>query len=137
MCGGLRSYLRVCGHDAAYAPDRLGESDDDAIAALAREENRRLVTRDVALAGRVEGSLLVESRDVEDQLRELRAAGVALEPAEPTYCGRCNGRLRPLDGDPAEYVPDDREDVWVCGACDQQFWKGSHWDRMRRTLAGL
>ena len=138
MCGGLRSYLRLCGHDTAYVLDRFeSEAPDDAIAALASEEDRRLVTRDVALAGRAEDALLVESRDLEDQLRELRAAGVALAPAEPAYCGRCNGRLRPLEGDPAEYVPDDAEPVWVCEACGQQFWKGSHWDRMRETLAEL
>jgi hypothetical protein len=139
MCGGLRSYLRVCGHDAAYVPDRLadGEADDDAIAAIAREEDRRLITRDVALAGRTEGALLVESRETEDQLRELRAAGLELEPGDPARCGRCNGRLDRLDGEPDGYVPDDAEPVWACGACGQQFWKGSHWDRMRETLERL
>jgi len=139
MCGGLRSYLRLCGHDTAYVLDRFdGDAPaDDAIAALARTENRRLVTRDVALAGRTEDALLVESREVAGQLRELRAAGVALRPAEPTYCGRCNGRLERLEGDPAEYVPDDVGAVWACVDCGQQFWKGSHWDRMRETLAGL
>ncbi len=137
MCGGLRSYLRLCGHDTAYVLDRLEDPDDDAIAALAREEDRRLVTRDVALAGRAEDALLVESSNVEAQLQELRVAGVELTPAEPTYCGRCNGRLERLEVGPAEYVPDDAEPVWVCRACGQQFWKGSHWDRMRETLAAL
>jgi hypothetical protein len=139
MCGGLRSYLRVCGHDTAYVLDRLAEegADDRAVLALARAEDRRLVTRDVALAGRATDALLLESRDVTDQLRALRAAGLELEPGEPARCGRCNGRLERLDGEPAAYVPDGTEPVWACVDCGQQFWKGSHWDRMRETLEAL
>jgi uncharacterized protein with PIN domain len=41
---GLATYLRMCGHDAAYALDR-GVEADDALLELARIEERRLVTR--------------------------------------------------------------------------------------------
>ena len=140
MLGRLRSYLRICGHDTAYALDR-GIEADDRIAALAREESRRLLTRDRSLAGRVEGSVLLESHDYRDQLCELREAGVALDPATPDRCrcGRCNGRLeRSPDGaDRPDYVPDDAGPVRACVDCGQLFWQGSHWDRVTETLAGL
>ncbi|ERH09170.1 MAG: hypothetical protein J07HX64_00923 [halophilic archaeon J07HX64] len=45
MLGRLVSYLRMCGHDTVYAPDAGLEEDDD-IRAVAREEGRRLLTRD-------------------------------------------------------------------------------------------
>ncbi|MCU4925610.1 Mut7-C RNAse domain-containing protein [Halobacteria archaeon AArc-dxtr1] len=141
MCGGIVSYLRMCGHDTVYAGDR-GVEADDAVLELARHANRTIVTRDVALANRAErtdGAICLESRDVEAQLRELAAAGVDLElDAEPTYCGSCNGRLERVEGtDPLpEYVPDSLESaIWRCQDCGQYFWRGSHWDRVRETLS--
>jgi uncharacterized protein with PIN domain len=138
MCGGLRSYLRMCGHDAAYAIER-GVEADDRLAALADAEDRRLVTRDAALAAGRADAVLLESRDVREQLRELRAAGVSLSLAEPpTRCGACNGRLTAVDGPTPEGVPDpDEEAAFRCVDCGQYFWTGSHWDRVRETLADL
>lgn len=139
MCGGLRAYLRLCGHDAAYAPDHDVEA-DDAIAALARQEDRVVVTRDRDLAGATDGILLRE-RDPVDQLRELAAAGVALEPTDdPERCGRCNGHLDRIPADDAtpEYAPDPGDEaIWRCRDCDQCFWKGSHHEQMVETLAAV
>jgi uncharacterized protein with PIN domain len=139
MCGSLARYLRICGYDAAYAPDR-GVEADEAVARLARAEGRRLVTRDRALADTVEGAVLLAERDVADQLRELRGAGFALAPTEPTRCGRCNGRLVAVAaGEPTpEYAPDtDEQPVWRCPDCGQHFWKGSHWADVADRLDAL
>lgn len=140
MCGGLVAYLRMCNHDTVYADDRGLEADDELLE-LAREENRTLLTRDVALANRADNAILLESRDVEDQLAELTAAGVSLTLAdEPTFCGRCNGRLERVDRSAStpEYAPDPAEtDVWQCSRCGQQFWQGSHWERVDRTLSRI
>jgi uncharacterized protein with PIN domain len=137
MCGGLRAYLRLCGHDTTYALDRDVEA-DDAIAVLARDEDRTVVTRDRDLAAATDGILLRE-RDPVDQLAELVVAGVPLEPTdEPERCGRCNGVLDRVTDDEAtpEYAPDPSETaVWLCRDCDQCFWKGSHYERMIETLA--
>jgi len=139
MLGTLAVYLRVCGYDTAYALDR-GVEADDRIAALAREESRRLLTRDVELADRVEGSVLLAERELEAQLAELRGGGVELVPDdEPAYCGRCNGSLEPVPAgaDTPGYAPDpDGTDCWRCRSCGQVFWRGSHYDRMRATLEG-
>ncbi|MFC5367050.1 Mut7-C RNAse domain-containing protein [Salinirubrum litoreum] len=149
MLGKLASYLRMCGYDAAYALDRDAEA-DDRLLALASEENRRLLTRDHQLARRADrdtaaGSVLLQTRDVTDQLRELREAGFTLElDSEPARCGRCNGPVAELadhDERPA-YAPDTTQDgdpmrVWRCRDCGQCFWKGSHWTRVSETLSGL
>ncbi|WP_267642546.1 Mut7-C RNAse domain-containing protein [Haloarchaeobius amylolyticus] len=136
MCGGLTTYLRFCGHDTVYALDR-GEEDDDRLRAIAAEEGRTLVTRDVHLANRADEAILLRRRDTEAQLAELLEAGVSLHPTEePEYCGRCNGPVErvPPETTTPEYAPDDDTPTWRCLDCGQCFWRGSHWDRMRETL---
>ena len=138
-CNRLVSYLRFCGHDAASAVDRGIEANDE-ILAVAREEDRTVVTRDAALARRADG-IHVAQGDVDDRLRSVRAAGVDLTPAaRPSRCGRCNGRLAELPPDEPgpDYAPSGGEfDRWQCRDCGQAFWKGGHWDRVRERLAGL
>lgn len=147
MCGGLVSYLRMCNYDTVYAGDREVEADDELLA-VSRNEERTLVTRDVELANRAacptdepRGAILLESLDVEEQLRELTTAGVDLTlPAEPAVCSRCNGSLErvALTESTPEYAPDAGErPLWRCRACRQHFWRGSHWDRVQETLSGL
>jgi hypothetical protein len=138
MLGKLATYLRMCGYDASYTLDR-GVEADDAVLALARSEDRRLLTRDRSLADRAPEAVLLESRDVTEQLRELAAAGFVLElPAEPTRCGVCNAVLERVGTEEPtpEYAPHPRETpVWRCPDCGQHFWTGSHWADVRETLA--
>ncbi|MFB6194262.1 MAG: Mut7-C RNAse domain-containing protein [Halobaculum sp.] len=105
MLGKLATYLRMCGHDAAYALDR-GVEADDRLRVLADREDRRLLTRDEALADRTPGAILLTERAVTDQLRELDAAGVDLRlAARPARCGRCNGPVE-LAAEPSDASPD-------------------------------
>ncbi|MFW5905888.1 MAG: Mut7-C RNAse domain-containing protein [archaeon] len=140
MLGKLARYLRMCGYDAAYVLDRGVEADEE-IRTIAREEDRTLLTRDRSLAAGVADSHLLTSRDIQDQLRELAAAGFELTLAEtPAHCGRCNGSLHEVA--PAVETPPDvphptARTVWQCDACGQYYWKGSHWDDVARTLANL
>ena len=158
MCGGLDAYLRMCGHDAAYALDRGVEADDEVLA-IARAEDRLLVTRDRDLAARADRPLLLTERDPVDQLVELAAAGVDLTLADaPSRCGRCNGPLERAESGESvpEYVPDrftaaasadagtdpagsaaEAVDLWRCRGCGQYFWKGDHWERVAATLSGV
>jgi len=148
MCGTLATYLRICGHDAAYALDR-GIETDDRLLSLAAAEGRTPITRDRELAERADRSestpdaVLLAERDVLDQLRELDAAGFRIELApEPTRCGSCNGPVERVATGPdrPEYVPDgvgvDRPG-WRCVACGQWFWKGGHWADVAARLDGL
>jgi uncharacterized protein with PIN domain len=139
MLGTLATYLRMCGYDAACALDegRAVEA-DDAILGMACDEDRILLTRDIELADRAgDRGVCLTARDVTDQLRELQAAGLALELDDrPARCGNCNGPLERLDGERAAHAPDEGP-VWVCRRCGQQFWKGSHWDRVAETLAAI
>jgi uncharacterized protein with PIN domain len=135
MLGSLARVCRMCGHDTAYCLDRGVEADEDVLA-LAVREDRTLLTRDRQLAARVPESVLVESKDVDDQLRELAAAGVALSLSAGERCGACNGELRELGAGEqrAEYVSADADAVWVCTDCSQQFYRGGHWRDVEERL---
>jgi hypothetical protein len=140
MLGKLARYLRMCGYDAAYALDRGIEADDD-LRAVAKSERRALLTRDRQLAARVPGSVRIDAKEIDDQLRELQAAGFELSLAgTPTRCGRCNGPVDAIDehGDVPDYAPDpSRTPCYRCRDCGQVFWKGSHWDDVRERIEGL
>ena len=137
MCGGIVSYCRMCGHDTIYAGESELEA-DEAILALARADERTIVTRDTELATRSDDAFLLTARDTEDQLGELLRAGVDLDlSAEPSRCGTCNGRLEGIDRHDStpDYAPDpDELASWRCRDCGQYFWRGSHWDRVRESI---
>jgi len=137
MCGGIAAHLRMCGYDTVYALDRDLEADDE-LRALARREDRTLVTRDRQLADRAAEAILLEATDTEGQLAKLAAAGFELELEEtPTHCGTCNGPLEAVGPDEPtpEYAPAPAAvDCWHCTDCGQYFWRGSHWEDVAARL---
>ncbi|MGI0132248.1 MAG: Mut7-C RNAse domain-containing protein [Thermoplasmata archaeon] len=139
MLGRLARYLRFLGHDTAYV---RGE-DDASVARRAREEGRTLLTRDRALAKSVDGSLLLESPDLSDQLREVhRAYPQAGWSVAFVRCSLCNARLVPWAAPPPDAWPDEvpRDlvqrglEIFQCPACGQRYWEGSHTRRIRRQV---
>lgn len=136
MLGKLATYLRMCGYDTAYAPER-GVEADDAVLAVARSEGRRLLTRDAPMAARADDSILLTATEIGEQLEEVAAAGIELTLDEPSRCSRCNGKLDPVE--PGSTVPESVPDpaterVWRCRDCGQCFWMGSHWDDVAARL---
>lgn len=139
MLGKLARYLRLCGYDAAYSLDR-GLEADAALRRVARTEGRTIITRDRELAAGSDEAIVLHATEIEEQLRELRAAGIPLTLDEPAFCGRCNGPLvrvlesesTPPDAPAAAEMP-----VWRCTECGQCFWRGSHWDDVKARLASL
>lgn len=159
MLGKLATYLRLCGYDAAYVESDAGAGDigqegyedidvdgepgdrETAIRQWAVEESRTLVTRDRSLGTTTPGAILLSSRDVDAQLAELAQAGFALRlPDSPARCATCNAALESVGAEEPtpDYAPDAATtDVWRCPACGQFYWRGSHWDDVADTLAGV
>jgi uncharacterized protein with PIN domain len=134
--GGLARWLRAAGYEAAVAPEVPGHR-------LPDEALRRglvLLTTDAeALERRIvaDGSLLVvwlpSSLTVHEKLglvlRELR-----LGLREPR-CMTCGGALlsRAKHVVAARIPPRTarwKDEYFVCGRCDQLFWRGTHWQRI-------
>lgn len=139
MCGGIVSYLRMCGYDTRYAEPE--EENDDRLIDSANEECRTLITRDREIGSRYDDSILLESTDVFDQLQTLSSLGIELRlPESPKRCGRCNGPLRRVcdsDVQKADTPDPTKTDVWECSTCGAWFWRGSHWDRVEATLRAV
>ena len=146
MVGGLTSILRMVGYDTVYALDRDAE-EDGAVIDIAETEDRVLITRDRQIADRYEATVLVDSKQTDDQLRELHEVGFVLELDEPSRCSSCNGEVELVDSAEARSLaqsgeppdgPDPRaEPVWQCRDCGQFYWKGSHWDDVDGRLRAL
>ncbi len=139
MLGRLARWLRTLGYDTEY-DDAI---DDAVLVARGREEHRRVLTRDRALAKawRVDGILVLEADDPMEQLEEvIRWLGLAVPDRLFTRCTVCNTALEPLDPAQArDRVPEKvhaRHNSFAeCPVCDRVYWEGSHAQRMRRRLA--
>ena len=137
--GKLADYLRLLGFDAVYARDWP----DHEIARAAQEQKRILLTRDRGLLKRkiVTIGHCVRADDPIDQLAEV----VALYNLKPLIkpfqrCPRCNGNLIPVEKEQIidQLLPLTRKyyfEFTRCDSCGQIYWKGSHYDHMRKLLA--
>lgn len=140
MLGTLAKWLRILGHDAAYA----SEDTDDALLERAAAEERMLVTRDKELAERTDGAVLIESTKLEEQIRRvLDVADVELcMDAMLTRCTVCNIEVVAVDkAEVRDEVPvhafETHERFWRCPSCGRVYWRGTHWDDMRRFIHRL
>jgi len=137
--GRLASYLRLAGFDAAYARDAT----DAALAAASRAEGRALLTRDRGLLKRreVERGYWVRETRPRRQLAEVLGHFELARRLSPLVrCGRCNGRLAPVEKAAIEdeLPPRTRREHDVfhrCTLCGRVYWRGSHVARIERLLA--
>jgi hypothetical protein len=141
MLGKLARWLRVLGFDAAFP----AESGDESLLALARREDRVLLTRDRDLVLRAKNvtALLVESEAWADQVRQILARFKLWDEVRPhTRCPACNVELRPIGRDAAaNLVPicvlEKAGEFALCPACGRVFWPGTHYDDMTGRLPDL
>lgn len=136
MLGSLARWLRMMGYDTVYDKSL----DDPAIAELARAESRFILTRDRELA-KEPGALMVESDDLDSQLRSTAEKYGLKYHEDMIRCSTCNGDLMDLPKEQAkDSVPEGamskNEKFWKCSKCGKVYWKGTHWhgimDRFQR-----
>jgi uncharacterized protein with PIN domain len=139
MLGRLVSWLRLLGCDTLYA----GKLDDAAIARLAQQENRLVLTRDRELARRKNiETLLIDSEHVDDQLVQVvHACHLDVSDCRPR-CAACNGVLadaakQEIAGSVPPYVFRTQDRFLRCGGCGHIYWQGTHWEHMQKRLARL
>jgi uncharacterized protein with PIN domain len=141
MLGSLARWLRMMGHDVVY---RFG-LDDDKLLALAREEGRVLLTRDLELYKRSVGKEIdvfyVEGRNEAERLAALaQRFGVTLEiDLRTSRCPRCNTVIQSvLKANVADKVEKNTfehyDEFWECPHCKKIYWQGAHWPKIRDTL---
>ena len=141
MLGKLSRWLRMMGHDVKYS----AVLSDDELMAVAKTEERVLLTRDLELYQRCVSkgieAFYVEGTNEPERLAEL--ADRFKFPLEinlaASHCPKCNSQLRSV---PKETIADKVEpktythynEFWQCPDCGQIYWQGAHWDKIRATL---
>lgn len=139
MLGRLATWLRLLGYDTAYQPDAA----DAQLARVARAEARILLTRDVELTRR-RGlrCVLIESEQVEDQVRQVFRAFNLTARAAFSRCAECNHTLvdvskESVRGAVPPYVFHTQERFRCCPQCARVYWRGTHWARIVGQLQDL
>jgi uncharacterized protein with PIN domain len=136
--GRLAAYLRMLGFDCLYQ----NHFDDKEMAEIVQKEERILLTRDRRLLMRkaVTHGYCLRSLDSLEQLSEVIRRFELKERIRPFHrCLRCNHPLEPVA---KEAVLDRLEpltrlyfdEFQICPACQQIYWKGSHYERMQGLI---
>jgi uncharacterized protein len=139
--GQLATYLRMLGFDCLYRNDYQ----DDELARVSIEEGRILLTRDRRLLMRKVVTLgyCLHQTDPRQQVVEVLRRFKLFEQVKPFQrCLRCNSplhavskqevidRLEPLT---KQYF----DEFHICPACNQIYWKGSHYGHMLEIITEL
>ena len=135
--GQLATYLRMLGFDCLYRNDYQ----DDELAKVSIEEERVLLTRDRRLLMRkaIRRGYCIHQTDPRLQAAEVLRRFKLFGQVKPFQrCLRCNSplqvvhkqdiieRLEPLT---KKYY----EEFRICPACNQIYWKGSHFEHMQQN----
>ena len=140
----LARWLRMLGYDAVYDQDFV---DQDFIQ-LAKKESRIIITRDEDLKRRAQKLELqvvtVDATTLEERLIILQQElGIELALPEKILprCTVCNSEIRTIDINEildqiTELTQLHYKEFWICKNpdCSQIYWRGSHWERMEKTL---
>ena len=137
--GKLARMLRMFGFDAAWS----GAAEDEELARTARQQARIILTRDRGRLKRrvVTHGYLVRATDPREQLSEVfRRFDLAGSARLFGRCMRCNEPLAAMDRhEAAPLVPPVVAGQYTefsrCPRCARVFWKGSHWERMKKLAA--
>jgi uncharacterized protein len=138
--GKLARWLRLLGFDTTYKNDYTNEQ----LIQISEEEERVLLSRNTSLPANKEiecfvvanenlsGQLIsvVEYFDLKGQIKIF------------SRCLLCNGILEPvskesilywLEKNTAQYFTE----FWQCNHCKRIYWKGSHYERMLKTIESI
>jgi uncharacterized protein with PIN domain len=131
--------LRFLGFDTDY-PDALPDRE---MKVLAKKEDRILLTRDKELAGAKDiTTLYIESTDLEEQLVQVVMEFNLKITDALSRCSLCNSILQTIEKSKVEgKVPENvysiRNEFWECKQCSKYYWKGTHYEGIKRTLEEL
>jgi hypothetical protein len=139
--GKLARRLRLLGFDTLYRNDW----DAADLASVAAAERRCLLTRDLGLLkrGEVERGYWLRATDPGLQIREVIDRLDLRGSARPfSRCLVCNGELEAIaKTEILDELPPrtrrDHDEFRNCPACGRIYWRGSHHERLERTVRDL
>jgi uncharacterized protein with PIN domain len=136
--GQLATYLRMLGFDSLYRNDYQ----DEELAEVAVDQGRILLTRDRRLLMRkvIRLGYCIHQSNPKKQVAEVLRRFKLFEQIKPFQrCLKCN---TPLQSVPKQQIIDRLEPLTkkyyeefrICPACDQIYWKGSHFEHMLQMI---
>ena len=136
--GKLARHLRTAGFDSLWEVDY----GDEEIVAISVAQKRVVLTRDKGLLKRraVQRGHFVRETESESQFREVVGAFQLERLLRPfTRCRVCNSVLREVSRECVrwrvpEKVLETQEAFTECADCGRIFWRGTHYERLSRTL---
>lgn len=139
--GKLARWLRIIGYDTLF----INEIDDEGLIAIGLKEKRVLLTRDtqimmrrVVTSGRLK-ALFIKDDDSKAQLRYVVETMRLNRKRQFTRCLECNEPLVPRSKEEVRelvppYVFKTQSQFVECPSCHRIYWRGTHWQRMKREL---
>ncbi len=139
--GRLVKHLRILGFDASYNP----EWDDNTIIELSNREKRIILTRDRGILknGLVRFGYLVRSIYPQEQLRQVLDRFDLWDSLYPLIrCLECNGEIVSVPAETVKEVLEENtkkyfNDFYQCSSCGKVYWKGTHYERMKKDIGRL
>jgi hypothetical protein len=143
MLGKLSKWLRMLGCDTLY----FRETNDALLVACAVREKRQLLTRKTQLRHRKDIQdylFFISHNDPLKQLREvIEHYKLTREPpAAFSRCLICNQKLEAISLEQIrsrvpDYVITTQKRFSTCSRCKKIFWRGTHYQNMKKTLTGI
>jgi uncharacterized protein len=135
--GKLARLLRLLGFDTLYKNNYTEKE----LTTISEEEQRILLSRDITLTKeRTQQRYIVTGEDPMQQLKQvIQDLDLRHQFAPFSRCIACNGILEKvekesilplLQNNTKEYY----QDFWQCNNCKTVYWKGSHYERMLKTI---
>ncbi len=139
--GRLAAYLRMLGFDTLY---RSCYSDPELVR-ISSAEHRVLLTRDRGLlkhSAITHGYWLRETDSRLQTAEVIRRFDLAHSIRPFTRCMACNGVIQPVSTERVRHLLPPRtaelhNEFRQCPRCGRLYWKGSHYDRMKRWIKNL
>ncbi len=143
--GKLARWLRMMGYDTLF----FNNIDDEQLISLALKENRVALTKDTQIMRRrlvTEGKLraiFIQTDNPKEQLHQVvKQLKLDYHLKQFTRCLECNQSLVPKNKEEVRdlvppYVFHTQSQYMQCPSCLRVYWRGTHWQRMRRELEGL
>ena len=139
--GKLARYLRMLGFDTLYETSY----DDMDIVAIAQREKRIILTRDrelLKMKAVTHGYWIRSTNSREQAVEVIRRFDLA-SSVKPFYrCLACNGIIIQAEKDSVlPYIEAGTkscfEEFYRCSSCGKIYWKGTHYERMEKSIEKL
>ena len=140
--GGLARYLRFAGFDTLYSSMDPG---DQSIAYVSKHENRIAVSRDIGLLKRsiIQYGYWIRHTQVQNQFSEIAKRYKLMAYANPfSRCTLCNGLIDQVEkhaviNELPPRVGEQFNEFWRCSQCQQIYWKGLHYLKIKKCIDDL